>query len=72
MYYFNPDLYYSIQFTETADDKMPAKVITMDALNDAKKTLKTIESILYAFIGVDMFGGTAIYFVKTYIDKKKN
>lgn len=72
VYYFNPDLYYSIQFTETADDKMPAKVITMDALNDAKKTLKTIESILYAFIGVDMFGGTAIYFVKTYIDKQKN
>ncbi len=70
-YYYNPDLYEDIIFTEYADDKMPVTVITNQAHYDARDTFQTVESILYTLIVIDFIVAAGIYLIKTKKDKKK-
>ena len=70
-YYYNPDLYADILFTEYADDKMPVTVITNQAHYDARDTFQTVESILYTLIVIDLIVAAGIYLIKIKKDKKK-
>ncbi len=63
-YYYNPDLYEVILFTESADDKMPVTLITNQAHYDARNTFQTVESILYALIVIDFIVAAGIYLIK--------
>lgn len=65
-YYCNPDLYKSIVFTETSDDKMPVTVITKEAYYDAHDTVQTVESILYTLIVIDFIVAAGIYLLKVF------
>ena len=69
-YYYNPDLYADIRFTESADDKMPVTVITNQAHYDARDTFQTVESILYTLIVIDFIVAAGIYLLKVKKDKK--
>ncbi len=60
-YYYNPDLYEVIRFNESAEDKMPATVITKQAYYDARNTFQMIESTLYFLIVIDFVIATGIY-----------
>ena len=71
-YYYNPNLYAVIQFTESADDKMPVTVITNQAHYNARVTFQTVESILYILIVVDFVIAIGIYIIKTNQSKKKS
>ena len=63
-YYYNPDLYKRIVFTESADDKMPVTVITNQAYYDGCDTFQTVESILYTLIVIDFIVAAGIYLIK--------
>ena len=69
-YYHNPDLYEDIRFTESADDKMPVTVITMQASYDARDTYQTVNSNLCALIIIDLISAAVIYIV--FSKKQKN
>ena len=69
-YYYNPDLYKWIVFTESAVDKMPVTVITNQAYYDGRDTFQTVESILYTLIVVDYIVATGVYLVKIKKEKK--
>lgn len=69
-YYHNPDLYEDIRFTESADDKMPVTVITMQASYDAKDTYQTVTSALCALIVIDFISAAVVYIV--FSQKQKN
>ena len=71
-YYYNPNIYAIIQFTESADDKMPVTVITNQAHYNARVTFQTVESILYILIVVDFVIAIGIYIIKTNQSKKKS
>ena len=68
-YYYNPDLYAKILFTESADDKMPVTVITNQAYYDGRDTVETVEAILYALVAIDFIAAVGIYFIKTKKEK---
>ena len=70
-YYYNPDLYEDIRFTESADDKMPVTVITSQAHYDARNTFQTVESILYTLIVIDFVVAALIYLRKAHKNKKR-
>ena len=70
-YYYNPDLYERIIFTESADDKMPVTVITNQAYYDGRNTFQMVESILYILIVIDFVVAAGIYLIKIYKNKKK-
>ena len=70
-YYYNPDLYKRILFTESADDKMPATVITNQAYYDGRDTFQTVESILYTLIAIDFVVAAGVYLLNVYKNKKK-
>lgn len=69
-YYHNPDLYEDIRFTESADDKMPVTVITMQASYNARDTYQTVDSALCALIVIDFISAAVIYIV--FSQKQKN
>ena len=62
-YYYNPDTFYAIVFTETSEDKMPVTVITNQAVYDARNLLDNMQTVLYLLIAVD-FTVCAIIYVK--------
>lgn len=68
-YYYNPNLYRSISFTESADDKMPVTVITWDDYSHGRNMFWTVESILYALIVIDFAMAAGIYIFK--VNKRK-
>lgn len=70
-YYYNPDLYEDIGFTESADDKMPVTVITNQAHYDARNTFQTVELILYTLIVIDFVAAILIYLGKAHKNKKR-
>jgi len=70
-YYYNPDLYEDIRFTESADDKMPVTVITNQAHYDARNTFQTVELILYTLIVIDFVVAALIYLGKAHKNKKR-
>ena len=69
-YYYNPDLYWAIDFTPSADDKMPVTVITWDAVEMARDIFFAVEITLCALIAVDFIAVTSAYLIK--IQKNKN
>ena len=70
-YYYNPDLYAGISFTESADDKMPVTVITNKAHYDSRNTYQTVESVLYALVALDFAVAASIYLLKAYGRERK-
>ena len=70
-YYYNPDLYERILFTESADDKMPVTVITNQSYYDGRNAFQTVESILYTLIVLDFVVAAGLYLIKVYKNKKK-
>ena len=69
-YCYNPDLYWQIEFTASADDKMPVKVITVDSVYNARTIFQTVESVLYALILVNFLVAACVYVRKTKKIKK--
>ena len=70
-YYYYPDLYWKIEFTPSADDKMPVTVITTEAVKTARSIFFTIETALYALIAVDFVASAVVYLIKIRKDIKK-
>lgn len=65
-YYYNPDLYYSITFTEFTNDKMPVTLIKKEDRYAQINVNNTIESLIYFLICVDLVLAAVIYSVKSY------
>ena len=70
-YYYNPDLYWKIEFTPSADDKMPVTVVTFDSVANARDIFFTIETVLYIFIVIDFLVAAIIYINKANKNNKK-
>lgn len=64
-YYYNPDLYWAIDFTPSAEDRMPVTVITRDDVIKARSTYFAIETTLYVLIGVDFLVMAGFYLIKS-------
>ncbi|MBE6669762.1 MAG: helix-turn-helix domain-containing protein [Ruminococcaceae bacterium] len=64
-YYYNPDLYKRIIFTESSVDRMPVTVLTNQAYYDGRDIFQAVESTLYTLIVVDFVVATGIYLIKT-------
>ena len=71
MYCYNPDLYWRIEFTASADDKMPVTVVTCESVNNARDIFFTIESVLYIFIVIDFVVAAIVYIIKANKNNKK-
>ena len=69
-YYYNQDLYWKIDFTMSEDDRMPAKVITSESVYTARNIFFTVQTALYALIGVDFVSAAAAYSSKLRKRKK--
>lgn len=63
-YYYNPNLYEVIAFTETSDDKMPVTVITKEDYNNRIYTVQAIESFSYASIVIVYIIAAVVYLIK--------
>lgn len=70
-YYYNPNLYKQIIFTESAADKMPVTVITNQAYYDGSDIFRAVESGLYALIVIDFAVASLIYLIKAHKNKKR-
>ena len=70
-YYYNPDLYYRIDFTLSADDKMPVTVVTCESVANARDIFFTIEAVLYIFIVIDFVIAAIVYIIKANKNNKK-
>lgn len=70
-YYYNPDLYEDIRFTESADDKMPVTVITKQAHYNASETYQTTETFICALVVIDYIVAAIIYMRKAHKNKKR-
>ena len=70
-YYYNPDLYEDIRFTESADDKMPVTVITKQARYNASKTYQMTETFICALVAIDFIVAALIYLRKAHKNKKR-
>ena len=69
-YYYNPDLYYKIDFTPSSDDKMPVTVVRRDDVENAWNVFFTVESLLGYLMVVDFVVCTAVYIFN--VKKSKN
>lgn len=63
-YYYLPQLYHSILFNESADDKMPVTVITREAYYNTLESFRTMEAVLYYLIAADFVIAALVYLVK--------
>ncbi len=63
-FYYHPQLYHSIEFTESASDKMPVRVVTLDAYYDACDVFDTVNIILLALLVCDPIVCVVIYINK--------
>lgn len=63
-YYYNPDLYHSIVFNETADDRMPITVVTNEAHWNQMSVSEGIGTIAFLLIGIDLIAAIGIYCLK--------
>lgn len=64
-YYYNPELYYRISFTEDAVDKMPVTVITREAYYNSCNIHNAIATLLYAAIVLELAVAAVIYIIGT-------
>ncbi len=72
VYCYEPDLYWSIEFTASANDKMPVTVITNQAVYNARNIFQVVESTLYALIVIDFVISAGVYLFKINKNKKKS
>lgn len=70
-YYYNPDLYYSIKFSNDSFDKMPVTVITKEARANAQDIFYTLQGLLVILIVVDFIASFTIHLIKMH-KKDKN
>ncbi len=70
-YYYNPDLYWKIDFTLSADDKMPVTVVTCESVVNARNVFFTIETVFYIFIVIDFVIAAIVYIIKANQNNKK-
>ena len=70
-YYYNPDLYWRIDFTLSADDKMPVTVVTSESVANARDIFFTIETVFYIFIVIDFVISAMVYTMKAHKNYKK-
>ena len=70
-YYYNPDLYEDIRFTESSDDKMPVTVITKQARYNARNTYQMTETFICALVAIDFIVAALIYLRKAHKNKKR-
>ena len=70
-YYYNPDLYWRIDFTLSADDKMPVTVVTSESVANARDIFFTIETVLYLFVAIDFVVAAIVYTMKAHKNYKK-
>ena len=70
-YYYNPDLYEDIRFTESSDDKMPVTVITKQARYNASNTYQMTETFICALFAIDFIVAALIYLRKAHKNKKR-
>ena len=70
-YCYNPDLYWKIEFTPSAEDKMPVTVITNASVIQARNIFFTIETVLYLFIVIDFALAAILYIIKANKNSKK-
>ncbi len=70
-YYYNPDLYWRIDFTQSADDKMPVTVVTYESVANARDIFFTIETVLYILIVIDFVIAAIVYIIKANKNNKK-
>ena len=70
-YYYNPDLYYSIRFSNDSFDKMPVTVITKDARANAQDIFYTLQGLLVILIVVDFIASFTIHLIKIHKKDKK-
>ena len=68
-YYYNPDLYRSISFTESAEDKMPVTIISWTDYYRGRAIFSTVETVLYVLIVIDFIVAAGIYIFK--VNKRK-
>lgn len=62
-YYYNPDLYRSIEFSDF-EDKMPVTVITQEAYGNGWETLDTILSVIAVLCVLDVLVCAGIYLIQ--------
>ncbi len=63
-YYCNPDLYWKIEFTPIANDKMPVRVVTSQAVMRATNLFQSVETALYLLILADFIAYAGVYISK--------
>ena len=68
-YYYNPALYRSISFTESAEDKMPVTIISWTDYYRGRAIFSTVETVLYVLIVIDFIVAAGIYIFK--VNKRK-
>ena len=68
-YYYNPDLYRSISFTESAEDKMPVTIISWTDYYRGRAIFSTVETVLYVLIVIEFIVAAGIYIFK--VNKRK-
>lgn len=61
-YYYYPELYQQIRFTENADDKLPVTIVTSTIITDEGMDWSIL---LYGLLAADFATAAVIYFVKS-------
>lgn len=69
-YYYNPNQYYSIQFSDS-QDRTPITVVTEDAFEKVWELKYRVETAIYGLIVLDFVAAAGIYLLKT-ARKKSN
>ena len=70
LYCYNPDLYWTIEFTPSAEDKMPVTVVTCESVDNARDIFFAIETVLYVFIVMDFVIAAIVYVIQANKNKK--
>lgn len=71
-YYYNPDLYYSIKFSNDSFDKMPVKVITKEARENAQNMFYVVKGLFFVMIALDFVVLFAMHLTKIHRKDKKH
>ena len=64
-YYYNPDLYHDIVFSDT-ENKMPVTVVTKEAYYAEHNMMVDIHYIIYILVFADILASACIYLLKIY------
>lgn len=62
--YYNPDLYYELDFEGVNDDRMPATLCTQESYYRAWSVYTELESVLFHAIALNLFVWAVVYLIK--------